>query len=190
MNTKDRVKAFRKRRQKINKRFITVYLGKRCLICGEQRMSLLRTHEKNGIKHPAFIFMDTKELVEVYLKTNRVVRVCERCHRRVHSLMDRGIISWDEARYYIGKFVPVELDYTKDMFDKNKAPTKRQREWAWEKFRDTYLRNKQLEFPFEVEIVPTELEKLVAQALEEERLHHNEVPCCEGSLIEGWDAVT
>lgn len=179
MSTKDRVKAFRKRRQKVNKRFITLYLGKKCLICGETRMKLLRTHERDGLKHPPFIFMDTKQLINVYLKSGRVVRVCERCHRKTHSLMDKGIISWELAQFYIKEFL------------KTNPPMKKYaHQWAWDKFMETRVRNKQLEFPVEVETEKSKLELEKERLLAEERLHHREIPRYEGSVLgDNWQQV-
>ncbi len=109
---KDCVKAYaknyaKKRRQRLwaeRKPIIDKWLGKECIVCGEMRYALLRCHEKFGVEHEPLLSIPLKE-VETNCREGRFVRVCERCHRKAHSLINKGVFSWTEISSLIKEFL-------------------------------------------------------------------------------------
>lgn len=143
----DRKRAIehRKKKSKIRRGLVTRYLGKVCVICGEKRMKLMRSHEKYGEPHPKLLDTPLDE-IKKNCKSGRFVRVCAKCHGKAQDLLDKGI-GWDYARFYIKEFMesdpPIETN----------AHLR-----AWHKWMRDNIRDRQLRLPIEVEEVPKVIE--------------------------------
>lgn len=97
----------RRRRERLweeRKPIIDRYLGTKCVICSETRHNLLRCHEIFGNDHKPLLETPLDE-VEENCRSGRFVRVCEKCHRKAHSLMKKGIIGWAEIVSLIKEFL-------------------------------------------------------------------------------------
>jgi len=84
-------KVYKKKKLVVKRGLITRYLGKKCVVCGETRRKLLRSHEKYGNPHPNLSDISLKELKE-NCKSGRFVRVCARCHGKSGDLLAKGLI--------------------------------------------------------------------------------------------------
>ncbi len=157
MNSTERVAKHRKKKSKTFRWLITHYLGRVCVVCGETQIRKLRSHEKFGQPHPDIVNTPLAE-VKANCKSGRFVRVCERCHRKAHSLIDREIVDWDTIQHYIKEFVKANPNGNR---------------WAWDRFIDVKLNKpvgQQLELPVEVETVKTKLELEQERVMAENRL--------------------
>lgn len=86
------------------KPIIDKWLGTKCVVCAETGYDLLRCHEQFGIEHKPLLETPIEE-VESNCVERRFVRVCERCHRKAHSLMNKGFFSWTEISSIIKEFL-------------------------------------------------------------------------------------
>jgi hypothetical protein len=97
------------------------YLGTECTVCGTS--DDLRAHEKFGKPHKKLMDSKLKE-VEENCKSGRFVRVCEKCHRKSHALIDDGIVDWETVKDNIQTF-----------YDTNPPKEDTAHRRAWQKFR-------------------------------------------------------
>lgn len=137
-----RAKKYREKKWKQCRHIIDKYLGKECVVCGEKRDRLLRCHEIYGQPHSKLLETPIKE-VEDNCKSGRFARVCARCHGKAHSLMDKGIVSWDVVRRHIKEFM-----------DSNPRDESEAHLRDWHKWIRDKIQIIQLELPMELETPP------------------------------------
>jgi hypothetical protein len=132
-----RARDYKKKKWAKRKRIINKHLGKECVVCGEKRAKLLRCHEIYGKPHPPLLDTPLEE-VKANCESGRFVRVCARCHGKSHSLMDKGIVTWEVIKFYIREFLQTEPPFD------NYAHLR-----AWHKYVREKIRVRQLPLPIE-----------------------------------------
>jgi hypothetical protein len=80
---------------------IEKYLGDKCVICGSGNR--LSSHEVFGQPHKHLIDTPVNE-IEANCKSGKFERVCEKCHRKIHSLIGKGIRDWSRIKFILEVF--------------------------------------------------------------------------------------
>jgi hypothetical protein len=128
----DQQRAIAHRQKEWDKRrkVISEQLGDKCVVCGEEATRLLRCHEKHGKPHPKLLDTPIEE-VEKNCREGKFIRVCESCHRKAHSLMEKWLdLKWDLIAKCIKDF------YSTNPPEENNAHLR-----AWQKWRDDFIDN-------------------------------------------------
>jgi hypothetical protein len=132
---RERAREHRKKEWEKRRRIISRYLGKKCVVCGQDTIKFLKCHEIYGKPHPKLL--DTPlEDVKANCKSGRFARVCARCHGKAHSLMGKGIMSWDDIQFYIKEFLHTDPPFENDAHLR-----------AWHRYVRTNTRGHQLSLP-------------------------------------------
>lgn len=91
---KERDRIYSRNTRIKRKNLIEESLGKNCFICGDDGRISFASHRKDGLKHKKFSSSTLNE-IQIELQSLEYVRLCYRCHKCVHWLMDYFNMSWN-----------------------------------------------------------------------------------------------